>query len=114
MMREDKINTASQRMATRSAFFIAGFAMGVWAPLVPYARQRLELDEKSLGSLLLCLGLGSLLTMLFSGKLVGRFGCRSIITLGTLCIASVLPLLATVHSLPLMIVSLLSSRRINA
>ncbi|WP_241576240.1 MFS transporter [Rosenbergiella collisarenosi] len=106
MMREDKINTASQRMATRSAFFIAGFAMGVWAPLVPYARQRLELDEKSLGSLLLCLGLGSLLTMLFSGKLVGRFGCRSIITLGALCIASVLPLLATVHSLPLMIVSL--------
>ena len=100
------IDTTKRRTATRAAFFIAGFAMGAWAPLVPYARQRLALDEKSLGALLLCLGLGSLITMLFSGKLVGRFGCRSMATCGVIGVIITLPFLAAVNSLPLMIVTL--------
>ncbi|QGY33319.1 MFS transporter [Pantoea cypripedii] len=101
------VNTAQRRVSTRAAFFIAGFGMGAWAPLVPYAQQRLNLDAGTLGMLLLCLGSGSLLTMLFSGKLAGRFGCRAMITVGTIMICLSLPLLATVNSMPLMVLSLL-------
>lgn len=101
------VNTTARRVSTRAVFFIAGFAMGVWAPLVPYAQHRLHLDAGTLGLLLLCLGSGSLVTMLFSGKLSSRFGCRSMITAGALMVCLAMPLLATTESLPVMIASLL-------
>lgn len=76
------LNSQAKRVATRAIFFVAGFAMGLWASLVPYAQKRLNFDAGSLGMLLLCLGTGSLLAMLFSGKLIGRFGCKKIMLLG--------------------------------
>ncbi|CRM68605.1 hypothetical protein [Pseudomonas sp. 8 R 14] len=47
-----------EQMSTRIAFFIAGFGIAAWAPLVPYAKARAELSEGTLGLLLLCLGGG--------------------------------------------------------
>ena len=104
---QHQINTAPRRVSTRVAFFIAGFAMGAWAPLVPYAQNRLKLDSGSLGLLLLCLGSGSLITMLFSGKLAGRFGCRAVIVVSVLMTSLALPFLATTDSISIMVLSLL-------
>ena len=42
-----------EQMSTRLAFFIAGFGIAAWAPLVPYAKARAGLDEGTLGLLLL-------------------------------------------------------------
>ncbi|WKX25422.1 MFS transporter [Tatumella ptyseos] len=100
------INTSSRRSSTRAAFFVAGFAMGAWAPLVPYAQHRLQLDSGSLGLLLLCLGSGSLISMLFSGRLAGRFGCRAVIIAGSLMVCFAFPFLATAESIGVMILSL--------
>ena len=61
-----------EQIATRVAFFVTGVAMSSWAPLVPIVRLRLGLDGGQLGGLLLCLGLGSVLSMPFSGGLAGR------------------------------------------
>lgn len=47
-----------EQMSTRIAFFIAGFGIAAWAPLVPYAKARAQLNEGTLGLLLLCLGWG--------------------------------------------------------
>jgi hypothetical protein len=33
-----------QQLSTRIAFFIAGFALAAWAPLVPYVKLRAGLD----------------------------------------------------------------------
>jgi predicted MFS family arabinose efflux permease len=68
-----------QRLSTRLAFLVAGLAMSAWAPLVPYAKARVGLEEGSLGLLLLCLGGGSLLAMPLTGMLSVRFGCRAVI-----------------------------------
>src|SRR5476649_1403509 len=68
-----------QRLSTRLAFLVAGLAMSAWAPLVPYAKARIGLDEGGLGLLLLCLGGGSLLAMPLTGVLSLRFGCRAVI-----------------------------------
>ena len=46
----------STRLATRLSFLAAGFGMACWAPLVPYAKARLGIDDGVLGLLLLCLG----------------------------------------------------------
>ncbi|WP_300733338.1 MFS transporter [Pseudomonas sp.] len=95
-----------EQMSTRVAFFIAGLGLAAWAPLVPYAKARAGLDEATLGLLLLCLGAGSILAMPAAGLLATRYGCRRVLTGGTLLICLTLPLLATVSSIPLLIATL--------
>jgi predicted MFS family arabinose efflux permease len=84
-----------EQIATRIIFFIIGLAVGAWAPLVPYAKERLNMEEGGLGLLLLCLGAGSLVMMPFTGMLAGRFGCRVVITVASLFTCASLPFLAT-------------------
>ncbi|MEX5687647.1 MULTISPECIES: MFS transporter [Pseudomonas] len=95
-----------EQMSTRIAFFIAGAGIAAWAPLVPYAKTRAGLDEGTLGLLLLCLGVGSILAMPLAGILATRFGCRRVAVGGTLLICLALPLLATVSSIPALIAAL--------
>lgn len=95
-----------EQMSTRIAFFIAGFGLAAWAPLVPYAKARAGLDEATLGLLLLCLGAGSILAMPIAGILASRYGCRRVLVGGTLLICLALPLLATASSIPLLIATL--------
>jgi MFS family permease len=95
-----------EQMSTRIAFFIAGFGIAAWASLVPYAKARAGLDEGTLGLLLLCLGMGSILAMPLAGILATRFGCRRVTTGGALLICTALPLLATVSSIPALIAAL--------
>ncbi|WP_339528270.1 MFS transporter [Pseudomonas mucidolens] len=95
-----------EQMSTRIAFFIAGFGIAAWAPLVPYAKARAQLDEGTLGLLLLCLGVGSIIAMPAAGALASRFGCRKVLSGGTLLICLALPLLATVSSVPALAASL--------
>ena len=95
-----------EQMSTRLAFFIAGFGIAAWAPLVPYAKARAGLDEGTLGLLLLSLGVGSILAMPIAGALASRYGCRRVLTAGTLMICLALPLLATVSSIALLIATL--------
>ena len=51
----------------RCSFFMAGFGLSVWAPLVPYVRERIEMTDAVFGLLLLCIGIGSLTWMPISG-----------------------------------------------
>jgi MFS family permease len=87
-------DTPSTRLATRLVFFVAGFAVSCWAPLVPYAKARLAVDERMLGILLLCLGIGSLLAMFLTGMLSARFGTRPVILASGLGLCVVVPFLA--------------------
>lgn len=83
-----------QRLSTRLAFLAAGLAMSAWAPLVPFAKQRLALGEADLGLLLLCLGAGSLMAMPVTGMLASRFGCRVVVLASGAFVCLVLPGLA--------------------
>lgn len=84
----------STRLATRLAFLVAGFGLACWAPLVPFAKDRLGVDDGVLGGLLLCLGLGSVAAMLATGALSARFGSKPIILAGGFGLALILPTLA--------------------
>ncbi|RYX86290.1 MFS transporter [bacterium] len=96
----------AQQISTRVVFFIAGFSVGAWAPLIPYVKDRAGLDEAQLGFLLLCLGFGSILTMPLTGMLASRFGCRGVIAVASILLALCLPLLATFSSIPLLAATL--------
>jgi hypothetical protein len=86
------------RLATRLAFLVAGFGVSCWAPLVPFAKARLNVDDGVLGLLLLCVGLGSVISMIATGALSARFGSKPIIVAGGIGLAAVLPLLAIVDT----------------
>ncbi|HAB75561.1 MAG TPA: MFS transporter, partial [Pantoea sp.] len=94
-------------LGTRLVFLIAGLGMSSWAPLVPFASERLALNGASLGALLLCLGIGSLAAMPVTGALVGRFGCRRVMFGSTLVILAMLPLLATLEVMWMMAATLM-------
>ncbi|PKH23676.1 MFS transporter [Enterobacterales bacterium CwR94] len=79
--------------ATRRAFFIAGFTLAAWAPLIPLARDRMMADNGTMGLVLLAFGLGSLLMMPLSGILAARFGCRLIFTTAAGLVLATLPAL---------------------
>lgn len=98
---------AGSRLATRIAFFVAGFGLACWAPLVPLAKARLGIDEGSLGLLLLCLGAGSVLTMQLTGAFIAKLGARPIIVTGGAGQAILLPFLALAPTVPTMAVTLL-------
>ncbi len=88
-----------QQHATRAAFFAAGFAVAAWAPLVPFAKGRLAIDEATLGCLLLCLGAGSIVAMVTSGSIVSRFGCRRVLNVSMVAAAAMLSVLGSVDEL---------------
>lgn len=83
------------QLATRSIFLIAGIGMSSWAPLVPYAKSRLDVSDAALGGLLLFLGLGSLIAMPLTGSLVGKQGCKRVILCSSLIVMLLLPFMAT-------------------
>src|SRR6201998_609308 len=86
-----QIPERQEQLSTRIVFFIAGFGTAAWAPLVPFAKIRANIDDGLLWLLLLCLGVGSILAMPLAGALAGRFGCRLIIALSTGVILFTLP-----------------------
>lgn len=94
------------RLATRLSFFVAGFAIACWAPLVPFAKARLGVTDGVLAILLLCLGIGSVAAMTATGPVNARFGCRPIILVGGCGVAVFLPLLAIANTAATMGVAL--------
>lgn len=86
--------------ATRVAFFISGFAMAAWAPLVPFSKTRLAIHEATLGLLLLCMGAGSIVSMPLAGALSARWGCRRVLVASALLVCASLPLLALAPTAP--------------
>ena len=93
--------------ATRAIFFVGGFGAASWAPLVPLLRERLVVGEDVLGLLLLCIGVGSLLTMPLSGAAAVRLGCRRVLTFASISFALLLFLLSQVGEILLAIPVLL-------
>lgn len=97
---------ALHRLATRIVFFIAGYVTATWAVLVPYAKANTGVNEATLGSLLLCLGMGALVAMPLTGMLTSRYGCRRVIVTALAIVVLITPLLAIIHN-PLLLAAAL-------
>ena len=93
------------RLATRLAFLVAGFGIACWAPLVPFAKQRLAIDDATLGLLLFCIGVGSVVAMQFTCVLSARYGAKPAIVAGGLGLTVILPFLSAVTTSPALAVA---------
>ena len=101
------INIDKTKHATMALYFVGGFGAASWAPLVPILKVRLAIGEDVLGMLLLCIGIGSLLTMPLSGAAAMRFGCRRVLAFAGAAYAILLLALANLPSFTLAVPALL-------
>ncbi|ODS79051.1 MAG: MFS transporter [Cytophagaceae bacterium SCN 52-12] len=85
-------------LATRAVFLVCGIALSGWAPMVPYVKDKLLLNDSEIGALLLFLGVGAIVMMPATGWLISRIGSRRVILLATIIIAVTLPSLLLMDS----------------
>lgn len=82
----DQSITPYSRKRVRFAISLFYFGQGVvfasWASRIPDLKSTLALSDAALGSILLALPLGQLLTMPISGRLTTIFGSRRMLTIG--------------------------------
>ncbi len=82
----------------RLIFAMAGLGISVWALTVPFAKIRFNLDDGTLGFMLLAGGLGGTLVMPAAGLAVARWGSRATLSVATIGVLALMPLLAIAPS----------------
>jgi MFS family permease len=71
------------RLAVSLFYFGQGICFASWASRIPDLKSAMQLSDAALGSILLALPLGQLLTMPLSGRLTTAFGSRRMLTIAT-------------------------------
>ena len=68
-----------EQFAARIIFFVSGFAIATWAPMIPLVKDRLNIGADVLGLLILCTGVSSFLMMPIAGLFARKFGCQKVL-----------------------------------
>jgi MFS family permease len=90
------------RWAAAAMFGANGFVMGAWATQIPLLLPRHAIDEVTLGLLILILGVGAVVSMLFTGRLIARHGSVRVLRWFALSATISLPLVVFSPSLALL------------
>jgi predicted MFS family arabinose efflux permease len=94
----DDQKNASARKASLLIFLVCGIGLSSWAPMVPFAKTNLGLDDAALGIVLLALGVGAIVMMPLSGMFINKFGSRKVVLISSLIISLILPVLLVATS----------------
>lgn len=87
------MNKRATRIAVSALFFLTGLCFSSWASRIPDIQQALGLNDAGLGSLLLALPVGSLISLPVAGILVSKYGSRQVLLIAGVAYAAVLPAL---------------------
>lgn len=79
------------RVAISAQFLLNGAILGSWAPQIPLLLPRHGITEGVLGLLIFGMGIGSMVSMLLSGRLLARYGSRAIVRATAVGCALALP-----------------------
>ena len=90
------------RWAVAAMFFLNGLTVGAWAPQIPLLLPKHAIGAADLGLLILGLGAGAVGAMLFSGRLIARFGARRVLLVFAFAAVLGLPLVVIAPSIPLL------------
>lgn len=85
-------DNGNEVLSTKVMFFCSGLATAAWAGIIPIIKANTGIDDGTLGLLLLCLGMGAILSMPLAGAVATRVGCK-LVLLVTLCVFSLLLML---------------------
>lgn len=70
------------RWAVSLFYFGQGLCFATWASRIPDLKEMMQLSDAALGSILLALPIGQMLTMPISGRLTAAYGSRRMLTIG--------------------------------
>jgi MFS family permease len=100
--------THRQSLAVGTVFISVGFLFGNWATLIPYIKQKFDLNDAQLGLLLLSLPLGATSMNPFSTYFINRFGMRNTTVVGLILLAATYVIPVSISYLPLVVVGLIA------
>lgn len=92
------INKRATRIAVSALFFLTGLCFSSWASRIPDIQLALKLNDAGLGSVLLALPVGSIISLPVAGMLVSRYGSRQVLLLAAAAYAAVLPMLGLANT----------------
>src|SRR5262245_8165226 len=81
---QNHVQRSTMRLAVSAFYFCMGFSFASWASRIPDIKTKLHLSEAELGTILLALPVGQLLMMPVSGRLVTRYGSKTILSFAIL------------------------------
>ncbi|WP_394993322.1 MFS transporter [Emticicia sp.] len=99
--------THRQSLAVGMVFISVGFLFGNWATLIPFIKQKFELNDAQLGLLLLSLPLGATSMNPFSTYFINRFGMRNTTVVGLILLAATYVIPVSISYLPLVVLGLI-------
>lgn len=76
-----------EQMAARMAFFISGFAVSTWAPMIPAVKDKLHIGADVLGMLLLSIGISAFIFMPLAGIFSRSYGCKKVLRVAIVVMA---------------------------
>lgn len=79
------------RIAVSALFLLNGAILGSWAPQIALLLPRHGITESVLGLLILGMGIGAMVAMCLSGRLLARHGSRAMVRVTALCCSIALP-----------------------
>jgi fucose permease len=91
-------NLKRAKNATKTIFLVCGLAISSWAPMVPFVKDKLRINDGSLGLLLLFLGAGAIITMPLTGWLIHKIGTRIVIIVSAIVIAVSFPIVLSLNN----------------
>lgn len=106
-MRRRKMSARHQVYVARIGYFLCGFAVACWAPLIPIIKDTLGLSTEAISILVLSFGIGSVSGMVLAGFLLQWVGFKLTYAISTFTTAASICLLAMMPSYEVVFGSLL-------
>ncbi|HEX9089147.1 MAG TPA: MFS transporter [Arthrobacter sp.] len=82
------VEVTQWRNAVVAAYAVSGIAFATWVSRLPAIRDGLDLTPANVGLLLLCMTLGSFVSVSASGLIVLRFGSKQTIRIGSIMVGA--------------------------
>ncbi|MBS7333247.1 MAG: MFS transporter [Weeksellaceae bacterium] len=79
-----KFTSKQIRLAVTIFYFCTGLIFSSWASRIPTIKNKLGISEGELGSLLLVMPIGEIITLALVGKMVALYGSKNVFRLGIL------------------------------
>jgi MFS family permease len=98
----------AQQLALPALFALFGVIMGSWAGRIPAMAQRIHVSHSALSMVLLCGGLGAVLSYPISSRMMGSLGARKTLLFSGLALLAVLVAIGAAPSVPLLMLAVLS------
>jgi len=97
----------TQQLALPVLFALFGLIMGSWAGRIPALAERVQVSHSALSMVLLCGGLGAVVSYPISSFLMGRFGARKSLLISGMALLCVLVSIGMAPTVPRLMLSVL-------